>query len=175
MASADLVDPATGIRYTRGHMIDYANTTDRTAAIPDSNMAPQNFAPEQGWWGGLSGRNRLTIRIRSASPGGGAQLLQYNVFPQTPRVTANGTPIPEAFILVEVNPAGNPVRAWRVPNDTGTAPFPVNTAAAIDLGYGIPLNQVPQPIMNDLNALARFVAAAGVASGLSGATQGQPQ
>jgi len=90
MASADLVDPATGIRYTRGHMIDYANTTDRTAAIPDSNMAPQNFAPEQGWWGGLSGRNRLTIRIRSASPGGGAQLLQYNVFPQTPRVTATG-------------------------------------------------------------------------------------
>lgn len=171
--SADFIDPATGVRYTRGHIVDFANTTDRTAAIPDSNLAPQNFTPEQSWWGGLSGRNRLTIRIRSSSPGGGAQLLQYNVFPQSPRTTANGTPIPDAFILVEVDPAGAPVRAWRVPNNTATAPSPVNTAAAIDAGYPLALSQIPQPVMNDLSAVARSLAVAGIAPAVEESSRSQ--
>jgi hypothetical protein len=172
ITNADFIDPATGVRYTRGHIIDFANTTDRTAAIPDSNMSPQNFSPEQGWWGGLSGRNRLTIRIRSSSPAGGAQLVQYNVFSPTPRTTANGTPIPDAFILVELDPAGAPARAWRVPNNTNAPPSPVNTAAAIDAGYGLALGLIPQPVMNDLAALARFTALAGVAPAL-GTSQNQ--
>jgi hypothetical protein len=172
ITNADFIDPATGVRYTRGHIIDFANTTDRTTVIPDSNMAPQNFTPEQGWWGGLSGRNRLTIRIRSSSPAGGAQLVQYNVFSPTPRTTANGTPIPDAFIIVELNPAGAPAKAWRVPNNTNAPPSPVNTAAAIDAGYGIALSLIPQPVMNDLAALARFTALAGVAPAL-GTSQNQ--
>jgi hypothetical protein len=169
MTTADFVEPVTGRANVRGHGIDYRNTTPRTATIPDSNLDPANFAPEPDWWGsgpgrGFEGRVQLTNRIARANPAGGDQLLQYADYGPSPRTTVNGTPIPDHVILVEATPAGVPTRAWRVPFNPAAPPPALTRAGLIDTTFGIPLNQVPQPILNDLPAAAQL-AGAGAAAG----------
>jgi hypothetical protein len=89
--------------------------------------------------------------------------VQYNVY-GSGRITQNGTPIPDSFILIERNAAGAPTRAWQVPNNTNAAlPPPATTAAQIDAAYALNLNDIPQPILDDLRLLYATSAAAGTA------------
>jgi hypothetical protein len=173
VTSAEYTDPATGGVLTRGHIIDYRSTTPRTAEIPDSNMDPANFTPEEPFWGGgrlpgggrsFGGRMQLTNRIVRANPGGGPKLAQYNVY-TSGRVTQSGTPIPDSYILVERDPAGIPTRAWDVPNSPGSPPL--NSAAAVDAAYGIGINQIPQPVLDHLRLEASVAVALGAAIGTS--------
>ncbi len=180
MSPQDYTEPLTGQGYTRGHIIDSRNTTPRTATIPDSNMDPANYTAEQPWWGGRGGqtfgvRAQITNRIVRANPGGGVGLAQYNVS-TSGRVTLNGEPIPDFYILVERDAAGVPTRAWQVPNTSATLPTvptplggpsgpPVSTAAHADAAFGIPRDAIPQPILDHLQVEALAGAAAGEAVG----------
>ena len=38
-----------------------------------------------------------------------------NYYSATPATTANGTPIPDGVFFVQTNPAGETIRAWRIP------------------------------------------------------------
>lgn len=184
VTSRDFTEPATGQTYTRGHIIDFRNTTPRTASIPDSNMDPANFTPEQPWIGGgrLPGggrtfgvRAQITNRIIRTNPGGGARLAQYNVS-TSGRTTLNGELIPDEYIYVERNAAGIPTRAWRIPNNTAAPPSvpgpaggppgrPVTSAGDADAAFDLPLNQIPRPILDHLRIEALTAAAVGEAVG----------
>jgi hypothetical protein len=147
-------------RMVRGHNVDFADTTPRTATTPDSNLDVRNFTPEPGPWGGLGGRNRLTMRIRRA--GGGTEVRQINLYGRSNQVTASGKPVPEAIFLVEMGPNGVPARAWRVPFNDATAfqGVNMNNAAAIDAAFGVTnLASVPTPVQIDIGALPPGVAA----------------
>jgi hypothetical protein len=151
------------MRMVRGHQTDYFDTTARTAQTPDSNLDLANFTPEPGPWGGLGGRNRLTMRIRAS--GSGTQVRQVNVYGNSTLATASGKPVPEAIYLIEVGPNGLPTRAWRVPFNDPTAFQGVNmhSPAALDTAFGVPnLASVPTPVQMDPALLPPSVAAMAV-------------
>lgn len=145
----------------RGHRTDYRDTSNRTAQILDSNLDPANFTPEPQAWGsgrprrGFEGRVQLTNRMLRENSAGGTQYGQYEYYGTGSRVTNDGTPIPEAILFVEFGPNGAPARAWRInysdPNvQTGVN---MNTAANIDLQYGVNPASVPQAVEIPVSSL----------------------
>jgi hypothetical protein len=80
----------TTVRMIRGHQVDFFDTTARTTNVPDSNLDVRNFTPEPREWGGLGGRNRLTMRIRNS--GTGTQIRQINMYGRSTVTTASGSP-----------------------------------------------------------------------------------
>jgi len=134
-------DPVTGQAWDKGHGIDHADTL-AGPGVRSSTVDPANFTPQASWWN-QGPRNSLVGRIRdghvaSNRPGGGGY-KEMAIYGENPPVTANGTPIPQEFVFVETNPAGAPVRAWRIPNQQGAAGRAITS---ID-GMAIPLAEVP--------------------------------
>jgi hypothetical protein len=127
-------DPSTGQVYDKSHGVDYADTLEGPG-VRSSTTDPVNFTPGASWWN-RGPRNILVQRIRGA--GGGYRELA--VYDASPRLTANGTPIPREFVFVETNRAGVPQRAWRVPND----PALTDRSLGALLNRDIPLSQVPR-------------------------------
>lgn len=151
-------------RMVRGHQVDFFDTTARTTTIPDSNLDVANFTPEPTAWGGLGGRNRLTMRIRAS--GTGTEVRQINLYGRSNIQTASGKPVPEAIYLVEMGPNGRPARAWRVPFNDPTAFQGANmqNAGAIDINFGVSnLASVPNPVEIDPGTLPAAVAAMAMA------------
>ena len=132
-----------GTRYVRGHNVDYADTL-QGPGVTNSNADPLNFTPEEPWWG-LRVRNPLVnTRIRPA--GGGYR--QMNVYDANPPVTRDGTPIPREIFFVETNPAGTPIRAYRIPY--GTFNYNAQSLRGLDTlpQFLIPLNQAPPVLLS---------------------------
>ncbi len=142
MGTADYIDPMTGIRYVRGHNIDFADTPP-VGPGPDTNLDPANFTPEVSWWG-LNVRNPLVGQIRAAAGG----YRQINIYAENPPVTANGTPIPEAVIFLQTQ-GGTTVAAWRIPYSYNYAPGPRGLASlpqfAINPATLPPILRAPPP------------------------------
>jgi len=149
-------------RMIRGHNIDFFDTTERTTTIPDSNLDVSNFTPEPPEWGTLSGRNRLTMRMRTATTAGGTQYRQINIYGRNPATTASGKPVPESIYFIEVAPNGTASRAWRIPFDDPTAfqGINMNRAADIDLNFGVNPASVPNAVEINPTALPPSVLAA---------------
>lgn len=153
MSTADFVDPVTGRRYVRGHNVDFADTND-VPGVRDSNLDPANFTPEPEWWG-LRLRNNLVQRIRAA----GGQYRQFNFYNSSnPRVTADGTPIPDGVFFVEYDAAGNPAQSWRIPFASTNGP----TIQAGLVQFQIPLNQLPPVLQGPLPVVSVMSGATGV-------------
>jgi hypothetical protein len=157
MTSQDFAEPGPGgRRYIRGHNVDRADTID-APGTRDSNIDPANFTPEPAWWG-LWIRNNLVNQIRAL--GGGYR--QVNVYSATPRVTTNGTRIPDFIYFVHFNAAGKPVNAWRIPwNATGP-----RTLAALPQ-FAILVSQVPPIALSPVPALSTSAAGAVAAAAIT--------
>jgi hypothetical protein len=84
MSSSDYVDPS-GITMGRGHGIDHADGNDDTTTNP-FNYTPQNVHWNEG------ARNHL---VRKARNNGGGKYKESYEYGSNPKLTVNGTPIPE--------------------------------------------------------------------------------
>jgi len=129
----DFIEQGGTRTYIRGHNVDFHDTIDLPGTL-DSNMDPANFTPEPDWWG-LQPRNNLVQAIRAR--GGGYR--QINFYGTNPRVTNNGTPIPDGVFFIETDAAGNAVDAWRIPFGPTAGP---RTLAGINQ-FRIPVAQLP--------------------------------
>ena len=131
------IEEGTGRLYEKGHITDYADTLEGPG-VRNSNLDPANFTPQARFWNSFL-RNHLVGRIR----GRGGGYREMPVYDQVPARTANNTPIPREFIFVETSPTGQPVQAWRIPNDPA-----LTTRSQSQLPqYEIPLSEVPQAII----------------------------
>ncbi len=127
------LEDGTGRLFEKGHGIDYVDRLEGPG-VRSSNADVSNFTPQARFWNSFL-RNHLVRAIRSR--GGGYRELP--LYEGTPSQTANQTPIPRAFIFVETNAAGEPVAAWRIPNDPA-----LNTRTQSQLPqYSIPLSEIP--------------------------------
>ncbi|GAB3416716.1 SH3 domain-containing protein [Flindersiella endophytica] len=130
-------EPGTNTTWDKSHGVDFADTLEGPG-VRNSTTDPMNFTPGAAWWN-RGPRNILVQQIRAV--GGGYR--EMPIYDATPRVTANGTPIPREYIFVETNRAGVPQRAWRIPNDASMTNRSLNALNGLD----IPLNQVPQAML----------------------------
>jgi hypothetical protein len=151
MTTADYAEPS-GQPWIRGHNIDYADTID-TPRAADSNIDPLNYTPEPSWWG-LSLRNYIVNRIIRPANGG---YRQMNFYGTSPRVTANGTPIPDGVYFVQTQ-NGVVVRAWRIPFTTSGSSLSAQLPQ-----FEIPLTQVPSALLGSPPPPA--ISGAGAAAG----------
>jgi hypothetical protein len=137
MTTGDFQEP-NGTPWVRGHNVDHADTIDTPGSV-NSTTDPLNFTPEPSWWG-LGPRNTLVARARAA----GGSYKQMNYYSSSPRLTNNGTPIPDGVYFVTYDAAGNPTAAFRVP-------FAQQGPRRIDPflagGYDIPLTSIPSPLL----------------------------
>ena len=79
-------------RHVQGHLIDHIDTIHQGSN--SSTYDARNYVPEppQYEWG--LGYRRCKVGVLRKQPGGGAY-AQYNVYPEHPIKTADGTPVPE--------------------------------------------------------------------------------
>ncbi|MCU0944875.1 MAG: DUF4157 domain-containing protein [Rubritepida sp.] len=133
MTTADYVEPTTGRANIRGHNVDHADTITG-AGVLDSTSDPLNYTPEPSWWG-LYLRNFLVNRVIRPAQGG---YRQMNFYGPNPRLTANGTPIPDGVYFVQTDQSGAAVRAWRIPF---TAAGPTRSAQLPQ--FEVPVASVP--------------------------------
>jgi hypothetical protein len=153
-----------GQAYDAGHGADYADRVTGQGTR-NSNLDPNNFAPEPAWWNRWL-RNNLAARIRRA--GGGYQQVNYWDTPSgpslsppaAPRLTNNGTPIPDGCYFMETDAGGSVVAAWRIPF---TASGPTTQAALAQ--FAIPASQLPAVVQ----AVAPWLSVAGAAAAPAGA------
>lgn len=131
-------EPATNRTFDKGHGVDYADALEGPG-VRNSNLDPVNFTPQAAWWNRWV-RNHLVARIRSQSGG----YREMPIYDQAPSVTANGTPIPREFVFVETSSTGQPVRAWRIPND----PTLTGRSQSVLGQYEIPLSDIPEVMVN---------------------------
>jgi hypothetical protein len=133
MTPADYAEPTTGQGNIRGHNVDHADTVAGPGVL-DSTGDALNYTPEPRWWG-LYLRNWLVNRL--IRPGGGGY-RQINFYGPNPRLTANGTPIPDGVYFVQTDATGTAVRAWRIPF-TAVGP----TRSALLPQFEVPVSSVP--------------------------------
>jgi hypothetical protein len=101
------------------------------------------------------------VRQISARGGGYRELPIYE---STPARTVNNTPIPSEFIFVETTSTGQPVAAWRVPNDPA-----VNTTRMAELPqYRIDPSQIPEVMLDASGNVRQPGSVAGPAGTISG-------
>jgi hypothetical protein len=157
-----------GQSYDAGHGADYADRPTGPGTR-NSNLDPNNFAPEPAWWNRWL-RNNLAARIRRT--GGGYQQVNYWDTPSgaslspptTPRLTNNGTPIPDGCFFIETDAGGNVVAAWRIPF-TPTGP---TTQASLG-PFAIPSAQLPGVV----RSVAPWLGVAGAAAAPAGGQVGR--
>jgi hypothetical protein len=131
-ADNPFLEQGTGRLFEKGHGVDYAHRLEGPG-VRSSNLDPANFTPQARYWNGIL-RNQL-VRAISGRGGGYREVPIYDAVPAR---TANNTPIPREYIFVETTAAGEPVSAWRIPND------PTLTASGLgDLPAPIPNSQIP--------------------------------
>lgn len=120
----------------KGHLIDYADRLEGPG-VRSSNADPANFVPQARFWNSFL-RNHLVRAIR----GRGGNYREMPIYDSVPPRTVDGTPIPREFIFVETTATGEPVAAWRIPNDPA-----ITTRRMADLpDYSIPLSDVPSAV-----------------------------
>ena len=135
-ADNPFLEQGTGRLFEKGHGIDYADRLEGPG-VRSSNHDPANFTPQARYWNGIL-RNQLVQAIR----GRGGGYREMAIYDNNPPLTANNTPIPREFIFVETTATGEPVTAWRIPND------PTLTASGLgDLPAPIPRSQIPAPMI----------------------------
>jgi hypothetical protein len=136
LTTNDFTEPD-GTTWVLGHNVDHADTPEGPGTI-NSDTDPANYTPELEQWG-TGPRRTLVGRVRKA----GGSYRQINIYRQTPRLTNNGTPIPDGVIFVTYDPAGNPTAAYRVPFNQNV---PRQIDAFLAAGYDIPISSLP-PIL----------------------------
>jgi hypothetical protein len=139
------LEQGTGTRYDKGHGVDYADRLEGPGAR-SSNADPANFTPQARYWNSFL-RNHLVGAIRSR--GGGYRELP--IYDSNPPQTVNGIPIPREFVFVETSPTGEPVAAWRIPNDPNIATYQQAQLPQ----YRIPLTDIPRAMLRPNGTVQR--------------------